>query len=59
MIPTLRSRLARHGLRLEAAWEDLAGAPRRRSSRSSRHDGRWNESLMARSIPTSPLRRKT
>jgi SAM-dependent methyltransferase len=28
----LRALLARHGLRLEAAWSDLAGAPYRRSS---------------------------
>jgi SAM-dependent methyltransferase len=29
---SLRTRLARHGLRVEGAWEDLAGTPRRRGS---------------------------
>jgi SAM-dependent methyltransferase len=31
-VAELRARLARHGLRMEATWEDLAGSPRRRSS---------------------------
>jgi SAM-dependent methyltransferase len=31
-VGALRTRLARHGLRVDAAWEDLAGTPRRRAS---------------------------